>query len=93
MISQEQKQQAVRQVSDAQTHARRIVARCGAGLVAVVLLVKIGTLEVPAGRDADTRTRPVIGNTEELRRESFEARRAYYEAEQQRTIPRRSASR
>ncbi len=96
MISYEQKQQMIRNANDAQAHARRVLAKCVAGLAAVVLLVIAGTtfeprtdVVPPAGAAAD----PAEGGTATARRETFEGRRAHYEAEQRAGEPRQAAAR
>jgi hypothetical protein len=96
MISYEQKQKVIRSANDAQAQARSVLAKCVAGLAAVVLLVIAGTTFEPrvdavplAGAAADR----AEGSAATARRETFEGRRAYYEVERRAAEPRQSASR
>jgi hypothetical protein len=95
MISYEQKQQMIRNANDAQAHARSILAKCVAGLAVVALLVIAGTWT-----PRDEVSGPAIaakGNAEggaaASRRETFEARRAFYEVERRAGEPRQAATR
>lgn len=93
MISQQQKQEIIRNANDAQGHARMVLAKCIAGLAVLVLLAVAGAMGTPAERKDAARAQPSAGQAEQLRREAFEAHRAYYEAEQARAKKQQSAAR